>query len=175
MADPENSSSSPTSAGFSTDRLPPTTNSYNSDPNVIPYDDVVMSSVNSKALTFVSVLYSDYRRLDEQDQYEPVGLDDSMEDERDLDQIIADRRAAEVELDQTEINWDKLRGIENLTVSLDPYELSAVAEDGGGDSGGARRRAETQAGLDEGGDSAGLDEGGDSVSRAGEREIGRGA
>lgn len=51
MADPENPSSSPTSAGFSTDRLPPTTNSYNSsssdddeaavDPNVIPDDDAV--------------------------------------------------------------------------------------------------------------------------------------
>lgn len=37
--------------------------------------------------------------MDDQDQYERVGLDDSMEDERDLDQIMADRRAAEVELD----------------------------------------------------------------------------
>lgn len=49
------------------------------------------------------ILYSDYRRLGEQDQYEPVGLDDSMEDERDLDQIIADRRAAEVELDTRDV------------------------------------------------------------------------
>ena len=46
---------------------------------------------------------SDYRRLGEQDQYEPVGLDDSMEDERDLDQIMADRRAAEVALDAREV------------------------------------------------------------------------
>lgn len=37
--------------------------------------------------------------MDEHDQYESVGLDDSMGDERDLDQIMADRRAAEVELD----------------------------------------------------------------------------
>lgn len=42
---------------------------------------------------------SDYRRLDEHDQYESLGLDDSLEDERDLDQIIADRRAAELELE----------------------------------------------------------------------------
>lgn len=37
--------------------------------------------------------------MDEQDQYESLGLDESLEDERDLDQIMADRRAAEMELD----------------------------------------------------------------------------
>lgn len=37
--------------------------------------------------------------MGEQDQYESVGLDESIEDERDLDQIMADRRAAEMELD----------------------------------------------------------------------------
>lgn len=37
--------------------------------------------------------------MDEHDQYESLGLDDSVEDERDLDQIMADRRAAEIELD----------------------------------------------------------------------------
>lgn len=37
--------------------------------------------------------------MDEQDQYESLGLDDSVEDERGFDQIMADRRAAEVELD----------------------------------------------------------------------------
>lgn len=42
---------------------------------------------------------SDYRRMNEQDQYESVGLDDSLEDERDLDQILQDRRAAELELE----------------------------------------------------------------------------
>lgn len=42
---------------------------------------------------------SDYRRMDEHDQYESIGLDDSLEDERDLDQIMQDRRAADVELD----------------------------------------------------------------------------
>ncbi|KAM3410567.1 hypothetical protein ACQJBY_002657 [Aegilops geniculata] len=36
--------------------------------------------------------------MDEQDQYESVGLDDSIEDERNLDEIMADRRAAEAEL-----------------------------------------------------------------------------
>ena len=46
---------------------------------------------------------SDYRRMDEHDQYESVGLDDSMEDERDLDQIMADRRAAEAELDVRDV------------------------------------------------------------------------
>lgn len=51
--------------------------------------------------------YSDYRRMDEQDQYESMGLDDSMEDERDLDQIMADRRAAEVELDARDVRTDR--------------------------------------------------------------------
>ncbi|MFS7942488.1 putative DNA helicase [Helianthus anomalus] len=37
--------------------------------------------------------------MEEHDQYESVGLDESLEDERDLDQIMADRRAAEMELD----------------------------------------------------------------------------
>lgn len=46
---------------------------------------------------------SDYWRMDEQDQYESVGLDDSLEDERDLDQIMQDRRAAELELDAREV------------------------------------------------------------------------
>ena len=40
--------------------------------------------------------------MGEQDQYEGLGIDDSLEDERDLDQIMADRRAAELELDAKE-------------------------------------------------------------------------
>ena len=32
-----------------------------------------------------------------------MGLDDSLEDERDLDQIIQDRRAADLELDAREV------------------------------------------------------------------------
>lgn len=55
-------------------------------------------------LTFVCVNSSDYRRMDEQDNYESVGLDDSLEDERDLDQIMEDRRAAEVELDTRDVH-----------------------------------------------------------------------
>lgn len=41
--------------------------------------------------------------MDEHDQYESLGLDDSLEDERDLDQIIADRKAAESELDARDV------------------------------------------------------------------------
>jgi DNA replication licensing factor MCM2 len=41
--------------------------------------------------------------MDEHDQYESVGLDDSLEDERNLDEIMADRRAAEVELDARDV------------------------------------------------------------------------
>ncbi|CAD6272834.1 unnamed protein product [Miscanthus lutarioriparius] len=41
--------------------------------------------------------------MEEHDQYESVRLDDSLEDERNLDEIIADRRAAEAELDARDI------------------------------------------------------------------------
>ncbi|XP_058087514.1 DNA replication licensing factor MCM2-like [Magnolia sinica] len=46
----------------------------------------------------------DYRRMDENDLYESVGPDDSMEDERDIDQIMEDWRATKVELDAKEGN-----------------------------------------------------------------------
>ncbi|CAN4090249.1 unnamed protein product [Withania somnifera] len=42
--------------------------------------------------------------MGEADQYESFGLDDSVVDERDLDQIIADRQAAEVELDNRDVH-----------------------------------------------------------------------
>ncbi|MCL7047802.1 hypothetical protein MKW94_000201 [Papaver nudicaule] len=42
---------------------------------------------------------NDYGSMGDHDQYERVGLDDSSEDERDFDQIMKDKRAAEVELD----------------------------------------------------------------------------
>ncbi|KAJ6820966.1 uncharacterized protein M6B38_365495 [Iris pallida] len=121
MDDSENPSSSnpgsPTSAGFSTDRLPPntsrTTDSFSDDdeaavdPNIIPDDDAAGDGDGDDEEEDGEDLFNDnymddYRRLGEQDQYESVGLDDSMEDERDLDQIMADRRAAEVELEGRE-------------------------------------------------------------------------
>jgi len=45
---------------------------------------------------------SDYRRMDEADQFEDFGLDDKFEDDRDFDQIMEDRRAAEMEIDARE-------------------------------------------------------------------------
>jgi hypothetical protein len=39
---------------------------------------------------------SDYRRMDEHDQYESADLDDSLEDERNLDETMVDWRVAEV-------------------------------------------------------------------------------
>ena len=38
-----------------------------------------------------------------QDRYESQDIDDEVEDERDLDQIMADRRAAEAELDARDV------------------------------------------------------------------------
>ncbi|MQL74419.1 hypothetical protein Taro_006803 [Colocasia esculenta] len=52
--------------------------------------------------------------MGDQDQYESMGLDESMEDERDLDQIMADRRAAEVELDARDIRTGAGRKLPRL-------------------------------------------------------------
>ena len=45
--------------------------------------------------------------MDEHDQYESLDLDDSLEDERDLDQIMEDRRAAEIELDTRDAQFTR--------------------------------------------------------------------
>ncbi|KAG1370239.1 DNA replication licensing factor MCM2 [Cocos nucifera] len=112
---PSSTPGSPTSAGFSTDRLPPNTSrntdSYSDeeeaavDPHVVPDDDGDDGGDDDEEGEdlYNDNYMEDYRQLDEQDQYEPVGLDDSMEDERDLDQIMADRRAAEIELDARDV------------------------------------------------------------------------
>ncbi|KAK9117759.1 hypothetical protein Sjap_016706 [Stephania japonica] len=101
---------SPTSAGFSTDRLPPntsrTSDTYSDeeeaavDPEIVRDEPEEVDEEEEEGEDLYNDNYmDDYRRMEEQDQYESVGLHDSMEDERDLDQIMADRRAAEVELD----------------------------------------------------------------------------
>ncbi|PWZ26529.1 DNA replication licensing factor MCM2 [Zea mays] len=125
MDDSENNApSTPGSPGFSTDRLPPNTttsrgatdpSSYSDDdgeaevdPHVLPDDDdpaaVVAPDEDEEGEDLFNDNYlDDYRRMDEHDQYESVGLDDSLEDERNLDEIMADRRAAEAELDAREV------------------------------------------------------------------------
>ncbi|CAA2977885.1 DNA replication licensing factor MCM2 [Olea europaea subsp. europaea] len=102
---------SPTSAGFNTDQLPFNTSQNHTDddeasvdPEIIrddPDDGVDEEEEEGEDL-FHDNFMDDYRGMNDQDQYESVGLHDSMEDERDLDQIMADRRAAEIELDAKE-------------------------------------------------------------------------
>ncbi|KAK8475494.1 hypothetical protein V6N13_065859 [Hibiscus sabdariffa] len=97
---------SPTSAGFNTDQLP-ADSSHSSDeeeaavdPEIIRDEvDVVDEEEDDGEDLYNDNFMDDYRRMDGHDQYESVGLDESMEDERDLDQIMQDRRAAELELD----------------------------------------------------------------------------
>ncbi|XP_059656509.1 DNA replication licensing factor MCM2 [Cornus florida] len=108
---------SPTSAGFNTDQLPFNTsrtsdNNYTDDdgdddeaavdPHIIADDDVPVDEEEEGEDLFNDNYMEDYRRMGEHDQYESLGLDDSLEDERDLDQIMADRRAAEIELEARE-------------------------------------------------------------------------
>ncbi|EEF50150.1 DNA replication licensing factor MCM2 [Ricinus communis] len=99
---------SPTSAGFNTDQLPHNTSQNftddddeaSVDPEIIRDEpDEPQEEEEEGEDLFNDNFMDDYRRMEEHDQYESVGLDDSVEDERDLDQIMNDRRAAEVELD----------------------------------------------------------------------------
>lgn len=59
-----------------------------------------MYQVSQHQYNMWSYLYRDYQRLDEQDQYEADGLDDEVDDNRDLATIMADRRAAEERMDE---------------------------------------------------------------------------
>ncbi|KAI5679470.1 hypothetical protein M9H77_10420 [Catharanthus roseus] len=96
-----------TSAGFNTDQLPLNTSQNYSeddeeasvDPQIIRDEAENEEEEEEGEDLFNDNYMDDYRRMEEQDHYEAFGLDESMEDERDLDQIMADRRAAEVELD----------------------------------------------------------------------------
>ncbi|KAL8038117.1 hypothetical protein ABFX02_11G083400 [Erythranthe guttata] len=107
---PPSTPDSPTSVGFNTDQLPlNTSQNYTDDedeasvdPEIIRDDIIEDEEEEDGEDLFNDNFMDDYRRMGEQDQYERVGLDDSAEDERDLDQIMADRRAAEVELDARE-------------------------------------------------------------------------
>ncbi|KAI3916939.1 hypothetical protein MKW98_014400 [Papaver atlanticum] len=107
MADNSDNPSTPGSAGFSTDRLPPNSETYSDeeaevDPRVVPDEpegENLEEEEEDGEDLYNDNFMDDYQPMGEHDQYERVGLDDSMEDERDLDQIMEDRRAAEVELD----------------------------------------------------------------------------
>ncbi|KAK1381643.1 DNA replication licensing factor MCM2 [Heracleum sosnowskyi] len=99
---------SPTSAGFNTDQLPfnSTSDVYSEeeeeaavDPRIIRDEEPEDEEEEEGEDLFNDNYMDDYRRMEEHDQYESLGLDESLEDERDLDQIMADRRAAEVELE----------------------------------------------------------------------------
>ncbi|CAN0902267.1 DNA replication licensing factor MCM2 [Linum grandiflorum] len=102
---------SPTSADFNTDALPYFTSQNTDDdeasvdPQIIPDDveDIAAEEEEEEGEDlFHDAFMDDYRGMDEHDQYESVGLDDSLQDERDLDQIVQDRRAADLELDARE-------------------------------------------------------------------------
>ncbi|AES91988.2 putative DNA helicase [Medicago truncatula] len=108
--DPENPASTPDSptspsAGFNTDQLPHTHTSRASEDDEASVDpDIIRDEPDPEEEEDGEDLYNDnflddYQRMGEADQFESVGLDDSVEDERDFDQIMEDRRAAEIELD----------------------------------------------------------------------------
>jgi DNA replication licensing factor MCM2 len=108
------SPASPSSAGFNTDQLPISTsqNSENfSDEEEAAVDTQVIRDEPDEAEDeeeeegedlFNDTFMNDYRKMDENDQYESNGIDDSVDDERDLGQAMLDRRAADADLDARE-------------------------------------------------------------------------
>ncbi|CAN6891728.1 unnamed protein product [Brassica oleracea] len=109
--DSDNQPSSPSSAGFNTDQLPFSTsqNSENFsdgeaevDPQVIRDEPEDEEEEEEGEDLFNDNFHQDYEKRDDQDQYESVGLDDSVVDDRGLGQIALDRRAAEAVLDARE-------------------------------------------------------------------------
>ncbi|ERN06348.1 hypothetical protein AMTR_s00016p00242770 [Amborella trichopoda] len=109
-SDDPSTPASPTSAGFSTDRLPPNTSrTSQSLSDEAAVDPAIIRDEEEEGMgeeeeeegedLYTDNFFDDYRPMEEQDRYESAGLDDSVGDERDLDQIMEDRRAAEVELD----------------------------------------------------------------------------
>eukprot|EP00250_Pteridium_aquilinum_P033332 c5464_g1_i1 orf=283-3030(-) len=108
---------SPSSVGnFSTDRLPHTTSSPRRrssahsvsdeaevDPDVFATDPGDEEEDEGEDLYHDNFMEQDYQPLGSQDRYESQDIDDELEDDRDLDQIMADRRAAEAELDAREV------------------------------------------------------------------------
>ncbi|KAM3281233.1 DNA replication licensing factor MCM2 [Capsicum chacoense] len=105
---PPSTPDSPTSVGFNTDQLPYNTSQNYSEEDEASVDrDIIRDDPDDADVEeeedgedlFNDNYLDDYRVMGEADQYESFGLDDSMVDERDLDQIMADRQAAEVELD----------------------------------------------------------------------------
>ncbi|CAM8902433.1 unnamed protein product [Rhodiola kirilowii] len=104
----DNPSSPPDSTSFNTDRIPviSTSENYSDDETEAEVDhrviqdepDAVDEEEEGEDL-FNDNYLEDYRGQGEQDQYESLGLDDSLNDDRDVDQVLQDRRAAEMELD----------------------------------------------------------------------------
>lgn len=111
-SDPSTPGSPTSGPGFSTDRLPPTSSSRHRsstqsisdeaevDPEILgedPGDEE--DEGEGEDLYNDNFIQQDYQRLEGQDRYESVDLDDEYQDERGYDEIMADRRAAEAELD----------------------------------------------------------------------------
>ncbi|KAK9707021.1 hypothetical protein RND81_07G167600 [Saponaria officinalis] len=130
---PPTTPDSPTSAGFPTDQLPPNTSNLSDDfdddeaavdPEVVMDEPDDVDEEDDGEDLYNDDFLNDYRVLGEQDQYEQEGLHDSMEDERDLDQIMRDRRAAEMELETREARVSNNRRIPQLLHDQDTDEDS---------------------------------------------------
>ncbi|GKV47169.1 hypothetical protein SLEP1_g54087 [Rubroshorea leprosula] len=96
----------PTSVGFNSDQLPNNSQASDDeeaafDPHIIPNEpeELEVEEESEGEDIFNKNFMEDYQRAKEHDCYESLGLDDSLEDERDLDQITQDCKAAELELD----------------------------------------------------------------------------
>ncbi|XP_054808214.1 DNA replication licensing factor MCM2 [Prosopis cineraria] len=104
---PPSTPESPTSpsVGFNTDQLPYTSRASDDDaeasvdPEIVRDEPEELEEEEDGEDLYHDNFMDDYRRMEEHDQYESIGLDDSLDDDRDFDQIMEDRRAAEMELE----------------------------------------------------------------------------
>ncbi|KAF7839448.1 DNA replication licensing factor MCM2 [Senna tora] len=104
---PSSTPESPTSpsVGFNTDQLPHTSRASEDDleasvdPDIVRDEPEEPEEDDEGEDLYNDNFMDDYQRMDEHDQYESIGLDDSLEDDRDMDKRMEDRRAAEMELE----------------------------------------------------------------------------
>ncbi|XP_024380390.1 DNA replication licensing factor MCM2 [Physcomitrium patens] len=145
MASPERSEDGPTTSGgdFDTDRLPLSStgggrrgsmggsefdseNEAVEDRNLFIDEEIVdqEEEEDGEDLYDENFMQRDYQTLEEQDRYEVDGLDDEVEDTRDFATIMADRRAAEANLDERDgiLNHSRVRKLPTMLQEYDDDE-----------------------------------------------------
>ncbi|CAM6107217.1 unnamed protein product [Calypogeia fissa] len=131
--EPSSSSSSPTGSARSGDRSSrrrrrSSSRAASEEAEVVPDMDIEdpgdEEADDGEDLLNEDLLNRDYAVLPEQDRYESDGLDDGVEDDRDMEQLMADRMAAEAVLDGLDERPQNRRKLPDFLVEGDASEDS---------------------------------------------------